>query len=66
MLTEYASAYKLSKVKTTEFGSLFEINFEITLKKPADSKQFIDKLRCLNGNLNVVLSMKEQSEAPVF
>lgn len=66
VLKNYTNAYQLSKVKTTEFGSLFEITYEVTLKNPADSKQLIDKLRCLNGNLNVVLSMKEQSEAPVF
>ncbi len=65
-LNEYTNAYKLSKVKTTEFGSLFEITYEITLKNPADSKRLIDTLRCLNGNLNVILAIKEQSEAPVF
>ncbi len=66
VLNDYTNAHRLSKVKTTEFGSLFEITYEITMKNMADSKKFIDKLRCLNGNLNVVLMMKEQNEAAVF
>jgi hypothetical protein len=66
VLEEYTSAHKLSKVKTTEYGSLFEITYEITLKNMAASKPFIDKLRCLNGNLTVILTLKEQNEAPVF
>jgi uncharacterized membrane protein YhiD involved in acid resistance len=66
VLDAYTSAHKLSRVKTTEYGSLFEITYEITMINTADSKQFIDKLRCLNGNLNIVLTVKEQNEAPVF
>lgn len=66
VLKEYTNACRLCKVKTTEFGSLFEITYEITMKDTADSKQLIDRLRCLNGNMNVVLMVKEQSEAPVF
>lgn len=66
VLAEYVSVYKLVKVRTVEFGSLFEITYDITMKNIADSKQFIDKLRCKNGNLNVVLYVKENSEPAVF
>lgn len=66
VLNEYTGIHKLSKVKTTEFGSLFEITYEITMKNMADTKKFIDKLRCLNGNMNVVLMVKEHSEEAVF
>lgn len=66
ILSEYTSTCKLSKIKTTEFGSLFEITYDITMKDVTDSKSFIDKLRCKNGNLNIVLSMKENSETPIF
>jgi hypothetical protein len=65
-LSTYTSTHKLSKVKTAEFGSVFEITYEITMKSMADSKQFIDKLRCLNGNMNVLLMVKDQDEDAKF
>ena len=66
VLDEYTTDRKLARVKTTQFGSLFEITYDITLKDTAQSKQFIDKLRCKNGNLNIMLSMKENAETAVF
>lgn len=66
VLGDYTSVYKLSKIKTAEFGSLFEITYAIILKNMADSKQFIDRLRCLNGNLNVALIVKDQNEEALF
>jgi ABC-type sugar transport system permease subunit len=66
ILTEYTHTFKLSKIKTTEFGSLFELTYEVMLKDLKDSKPFIDKLRCQNGNLNVVLSLPELNEQPLF
>lgn len=66
ILTSYTSTYKLTKVKTAEYGSLFEVTYDIVLKNNADSKSFIDNLRCRNGNLNVILSLKENHEAATF
>lgn len=66
ILKEYTNSYKLGKIKTTEFGSLFEITYDVLLKKDADTKSFIDSLRCKNGNLNITLSVKENHEAATF
>lgn len=66
VLQEYTTDCQLVKVKTIEFGSLFEITYHITLKNLADSKNFIDKLRCKNGNLNVVITRRENSERAAF
>lgn len=66
VLNEYTNSYKLTKVKTSEFGSLFEITYEIVPKSDVSSKKFIDKLRCKNGNLNIVLSVKETNEMATF
>jgi hypothetical protein len=63
---EFAECSKLSKVKTTEFGSLYEITYNVTLKEKADTKQFIDRLRCKNGNLKVALYMRENREPAAF
>lgn len=65
-LREYTASYRCVRVKTTDFGSLFEITYDITMKDIADSKAFIDKLRSKNGNLNITLSLREAFEAATF
>ncbi|MCI5605347.1 MAG: DUF4956 domain-containing protein [Clostridia bacterium] len=57
ILDKYTSTYYLQKVRTTDLGSLYELVYFVKMKKDADEKQFIDELRCRNGNLNIVLSM---------
>ena len=66
ILKEYTTSCKLCKVKSTEYGSLFEITYDITMENMADSKGFIDKLRSKNGNMNVVLFMRENDEHALF
>ena len=34
-------------------GSLYELTFNIVLKKDVSEKKFIDEIRCRNGNLTV-------------
>lgn len=66
VLAEYTRAYKFIKVKTVEFGSLFELCYNVELKDISESKKFIDELRCRNGNLNVTLSINAGKEQAVF
>lgn len=66
ILKQYTDSYRLTKVKTAEFGSLFEITYDVVMKNGADTKGFIDSLRCKNGNLNIVLSAQEKQEAATF
>ena len=47
---------ELTKVKTVNMGSLYELDYELTMKKDVKEKEFLDALRCRNGNLNIVLS----------
>ncbi len=58
---EFTSAHELKKVKTTDMGSLFELAYIITMDNKKNQKQFIDALRCRNGNLSIVLSMAADS-----
>lgn len=39
-------------------GTLFELHYDITLKGSAIPKEFLDELRCRNGNLNIVCGRK--------
>lgn len=66
ILGEYTDRNRLLRVKTAEFGSLFELNYEILMKDMGNSKELIDRLRCKNGNLNIMLAACEGKEASAF
>lgn len=53
----YTTGYELKKVKTTDLGSLYELVYTITMENKTSQKDFLDALRCRNGNLNITLSM---------
>lgn len=55
LFKEYADGCELEKVKTTNLGTLYELTYSIKMKPGINEKQFIDSLRCRNGNLNIVL-----------
>jgi len=59
ILTDYASDYELVQVKTTNMGTLFRLTYQLTLRNPALEKELIDKLRCRNGNLEILISKQE-------
>lgn len=56
LFQEYTSAHRLTKAKTTAMGSLYKLTYRIKLKNAEQSQEFIDKLRCRNGNLEISLS----------
>jgi len=51
---KYTKKAKLETVKTTNLGSLYELQYVIELKDVKAEKAFIDELRCRNGNLNII------------
>lgn len=55
VMAKYTNSFKLVKVKSTNFGTMFDLTFVIAFKKDVDQKLFLDDLRCLNGNLNIML-----------
>lgn len=55
----YTVAHRLTKVKTTHLGSLFRLTYAVTLRDGAQEKEFIDALRCRNGNLEISCSVPE-------
>lgn len=48
--------YHLEQVKTINMGSLFELTYTVVISKDKNEKEFIDKIRCRNGNLKVSLT----------
>ena len=59
ILNEYAESYEVVSVKTSNMGSLFKLKYNIVLKDTSKEKEFIDNLRCRNGNLEISMSMQE-------
>lgn len=55
-LTKYCKSWTLEKVKTAEYGTLVNLHYHILLTDLKQQKNLIDDIRCLNGNLEVVLS----------
>jgi hypothetical protein len=64
VFAEYVESAELEQVKTTNMGSLYELSYHIRLKDPALTKNFMDVLRTLNGNLNISVGREhtEQTE----
>ena len=49
----------LDKVKTADFGTMFELVYRIDVPTVFKQKDFIDDLRTRNGNLNIVLTLND-------
>ena len=63
LFEHYTSAHTLEKVKTSNMGTLYELQYRITLKTAGIPKEFLDALRCRNGNLNIVCGREETIES---
>lgn len=55
VLNKYTTFHKLRRVKTTNFGTLFELIYSVDVSEDIDQKKFIDELRTLNGNMTINL-----------
>lgn len=59
-LGKYTNSFKLVRVKSVDFGALFELSFTVDLKDDKQIREMLDDLRAMNGNLKIMLS----TEAP--
>ena len=57
ILKKYTKSYKLTKIKTTDLGSLFELCYNVVMQNDENEQEFINELRCRNGNLNIILAV---------
>lgn len=60
---QYTRQSELVKVKTTNMGTLYELEYRIVLKSDSVPKEFLDAIRCRNGNLNIVCGRELQKDA---
>ncbi|MGN0035331.1 MAG: DUF4956 domain-containing protein, partial [Coriobacteriales bacterium] len=62
LFERYTTSHELVQVKTTNMGSLFQLQYELRLKDRRLEKRFIDELRARNGNLQIVCGRLETRE----
>lgn len=54
LFQKYTNGGELVKVRTVNMGSLYELQYHIDLKDEKSEKEFLDQIRCRNGNLTLV------------
>ena len=54
LFAQYTRASELVSVRTTGMGSLYNLHYHVTLVSSEVEKQFLDAIRCRNGNLDIV------------
>ncbi|MBE7054129.1 MAG: DUF4956 domain-containing protein [Ruminococcaceae bacterium] len=62
ILEEYTVSFETLRIKTVDLGTLYQLYFDVCLKKDTNEKEMIDKLRCRNGNLNIALAVSSNVE----
>ena len=58
---KYTASHQLTKVKTTNMGSLYKITLSVVMKPNVSNKEFLDELRTRNGNLDISLGRRIDS-----
>ncbi len=54
LFKEYLKYWEIEQVKTINMGSMYQIVYKMEQRDKKREKEFIDALRCRNGNLNIV------------
>ena len=49
----------LDKVRTADFGTIYELIYHLKVNKDFSQKAFIDDIRTRNGNLNIALTLSD-------
>ena len=53
LLAKYTEKHTLDRVRTSNRGTLYELQYTVVLRGTTVPKDFLDGIRCRNGNLNV-------------
>lgn len=59
----YTTSFDLTRVKSTNMGSMFKLTYNVVLCDAAKEKEMIDKIRCRNGNLEITVSKQDTTVA---
>ena len=59
LFEKYTRSCDVISVKTANMGSLYKLQYQLELINPDLEKEFMDELRCRNGNLEISMSRQE-------
>ena len=63
LFERFTTSHSLERVKTTNMGTLYELEYKIMLRDEHGTKAFLDELRTRNGNLNIICGRPVVREA---
>ena len=55
LFEQYTKSRTLVKARTSNMGSLYKLDYKIEMKDPDKLQEFLDALRCRNGNLEIAI-----------
>lgn len=61
VFNKFLVSNELTKVKTTNMGTMFELTYLVEFSNNVNEKEFIDALRVMNGNLNITLGVVDNT-----
>lgn len=56
---KYTDKCEIVSVRTSNMGSLYKLTYHLNLKDISQEKEFLDELRCRNGNLEISIARQE-------
>lgn len=59
LFEDYLDSAISTSVKTTNMGAYYKLTYDVVFKDVSKQKEFIDEVRCRNGNLEISLNKKE-------
>lgn len=62
LFQKYTKYARMERVKTTNMGTMYELCYRIELRDVEKEKEFIDGLRCRNGNLTIILGLVQREK----
>lgn len=62
VLEKYCESFSLRKVMNIDLGTLFELVFDVRMKRDISEKEMLDELRALNGNLKISLTLASSEQ----
>lgn len=63
LFAQYLDSFELDQVRTASMGTLYELHYRVKLKSDLPPKEFLDAIRCRNGNLNIICGRIASREA---
>ncbi|MDO4555555.1 MAG: DUF4956 domain-containing protein [Lachnospiraceae bacterium] len=58
----YTTRFSLERVRTANMGTMYELVYHVRLRNAEKEKEFIDELRCRNGNLSIILGLVQRNK----